>query len=182
MSVVMKIQFPQPYSTVSKQRNLEICCPLQKLKYSIVISIVTPSVLVCYTGPLYLLHLRVRHFALPGHFMYCSLQYGSLLYRKSLRAAAYSMAVCYTGPLYVLQLTVGQFALADRFKSCCWNFAVCYTQPPYVLQLRLSVFHTTYYLTSIQQRNRLVKESYSFALRNYRVSDSSVCFVSRFQM
>jgi hypothetical protein len=43
---------------------------------------------------------------IAGRFMYCSLNYGSLVKRAALNNAAYSVSFLYIGPLKVQQLTV----------------------------------------------------------------------------
>jgi hypothetical protein len=75
-------------------------------------------VAVWYSGLHYVLQLTLWQFGIADRFMYCSLQYGNLVYLTALCTEVYSVAVCYSDPLYVLQLTVWQFGIADRFMYC----------------------------------------------------------------
>jgi hypothetical protein len=116
-----------------------MCCELQWLKDSMVISVVPTSVEVWYsgtvllllrvwqfgiTGTVYVLQLTVWQFGIAGPH-YCSLHCSSLVYRDCF-TAAYSVAVCYSVTavrLAAYSVTVW-YSGADFLHLKFWQFGI----------------------------------------------------------
>jgi len=79
MFVCLQISVSITVVYFTDRANGKTLLPFTHTEKSMVISVVTQSVGVWYSGPLYVLQLTVWQFGIADSFMYCSLQCGSLV-------------------------------------------------------------------------------------------------------